>query len=124
MTESLLISAVTTKMHLKSLYPDPPQNPSLLNAHSVLAGRPGVTDWPDFIAHVEYHTGKKYSFKELCARINHLATALGGPTSLGGLGLEAGSKERIGIMSDNSSVSCCCSRMSSNSLTCPLDRTT
>ncbi|KAL9712238.1 hypothetical protein Ac2012v2_005316 [Leucoagaricus gongylophorus] len=90
-------------MHLKSMYPDPPPNPSMLNAYSVLAGRSGVADWPDFTAHVEYHTGKKYSFKEVCARINYLATALGAPTSLEGLGLEAGSGERIGIMSDNSS---------------------
>ena len=92
-------------MYLKSLYPDPPPNPPLLNAYSVLAGRPDVADWPDFTAHVEHHTGKKYSFKELCARINYLATTLGAPTSQGGLGLEARSRERIGIMSDNSSVS-------------------
>jgi len=112
-------------MHLKSMYPDPPPNPSMLNAYSVLAGRSGVADWPDFTAHVEYHTGKKYSFKEVCARINYLATALGAPTSLEGLGLEAGSGERIGIMSDNSSVGCRCFRMSS--IRCialfPFDRT-
>ena len=92
-------------MHLKSLYPDPPPNPPLLNAYSFLAGRPDVADWPDFTAHVEHHTGKEYSFKELCARVNCLATALGARTSQGGLGLEAASGERVGIMSDNSSVS-------------------
>ncbi|KAF5348540.1 hypothetical protein D9756_009586 [Leucocoprinus leucothites] len=90
-------------MYLKSLYPDPPPNPPLLNAYLALSGRPDQAVWPDFTAHIEHHTGKTYSFKEVCKRINDLATALGAPTSLGGLGLEYTGGERIGIMSDNSS---------------------
>jgi hypothetical protein len=92
-------------MYLKSLYPEPPPNPPHLNAYLALLGRPDQGSWPDFIGHVEHHTGKSYSFIEVCKRINNLATALGSPTSLGGLGLQSGNGEIIGIMSDNSSVS-------------------
>jgi acyl-CoA synthetase (AMP-forming)/AMP-acid ligase II len=91
-------------MYLKSLYPDPPPNPPLLNAFLALVGRPDQDAWPDFTAHVEHHTGRSYTFKQLCKRINDLATALGASTSSGGFGLEAGSREIVGIMSDNSSV--------------------
>lgn len=76
----------------------------MLNAYLAMAGRPDVEEWPDFVVHIETHTGRTLSFRELRKRINGLATALGAPTSLGGFGLQPGSGEIIGIMSDNSSV--------------------
>ncbi|KXN90930.1 putative 4-coumarate--CoA ligase 1 [Leucoagaricus sp. SymC.cos] len=90
-------------MHLKSLYPDPPPNPPLLNTCLALINRPDQAEWPEFVVHIEHHTGKSFTFTQLCKRINDLATALSLPSSEGGLGLEHGSKERVGIMSDNSS---------------------
>ncbi len=92
-------------MHLKSLYPEIPPLPPLLNAFLVLLGRPDQDKWADYTAHVETNTGRTLSFVELRKRINDLATALGAPTSRGGLELRPGTGALIGIMSDNSSVS-------------------
>lgn len=92
-------------MYLKSLYPDIPPSPPSLNAYLPLAGRPEQDEWSDYTAHIEVVTGKTISFLELRQRINDVATALAAPISLGGLELQPGGGEIIGVMSDNSSVS-------------------
>ncbi len=92
-------------MHLRSLYPELPPLPPLLNAYLVLAGRPEQDEWTDYIAHVEVATGKTRTFYELRQIIDDVATALAAPKTLGGLELWPGDGEIIGIISDNSSVS-------------------
>lgn len=92
-------------MYLKSLYPDLPPLPPSLNAYVPLGGRPEQDEWQDYTAHVEVVTGRTLSFFELRQRWDDVATALAAPVALGGLGLQPGGEEIIGIMSDNSSVS-------------------
>ncbi|KAF9451827.1 acetyl-CoA synthetase-like protein [Macrolepiota fuliginosa MF-IS2] len=90
-------------MYLRSLYPEIPPCPPLLNAYLAMLGRPDQDAWPDYTAHVEVTSGRTMSFRQLCKRINDAATVLGAPVSSGGLGLQPGTGEIIGIMSDNSS---------------------
>jgi acyl-coenzyme A synthetase/AMP-(fatty) acid ligase len=90
---------------IKSLYPEPPTAPDL-NAHYSLFKRPDQAQWPaDFTLHVDALTGEKRTYKEFLARVNDLATALGGPAADGCLGIGRPG-EKIGIMMENSSVRC------------------
>lgn len=89
--------------HVKSLYPEPSPVPDHLNAYETVFRRSEQDNWPDFNIHLEEPSGKTRTFVELRKRINDLATALGTPTEHGGLGLQVGDGEMIGIMSDNSS---------------------
>ncbi|TEB20120.1 acetyl-CoA synthetase-like protein [Coprinellus micaceus] len=87
---------------IKSLYPEPPTAPDL-NAHYSLFKRPDQAQWPaDFTLHVDALTGEKRTYKEFLARVNDLATALGGPAADGCLGIGRPG-EKIGIMMENSS---------------------
>ncbi|KAG6917297.1 hypothetical protein DXG01_003138 [Tephrocybe rancida] len=89
-------------MYLKSPFPEVPAYPEI-NAHHIFFNRPDQADWPDFTLHVDARTGKKRTFRQLKARVQLGATALGAPISDGGLNLRAEDGERIGIMSHNSS---------------------
>lgn len=90
--------------HLKALWPELPPLPDRMNIYETIIGQPQHDEWPDFTVHLEEETGKTRTFKELKKDIDNLATTLAGPMASGGLGLKEEDGERIGIMSDNSSV--------------------
>lgn len=88
---------------IKSLYPEPPPAPDA-NAHYSFFKRPDQTQWPaDFTLHIDAVTGERRTYREFQARVNDLATGLGGSTSDGCLGLGKPG-EKVGIMMENSSV--------------------
>ena len=88
---------------IKSFYPEPPAAPDL-NAHYSFFKRPDQAQWPaDFTLHIDALTGEKRTYKEFLARVNDLASALGGPVDNGCLGLGRPG-EKVGIMMENSSV--------------------
>ncbi|KAF9013097.1 hypothetical protein BDQ17DRAFT_1419276 [Cyathus striatus] len=89
-------------MYIKSPYPNPSPLPPT-NAYNFLYNRDDQKQWKDFTAHIDSLTGKKKLFSELKADVQELGTALGAPTSQGGLGLNGDGGEMIGIMGENSS---------------------
>ena len=91
-------------MYIKSPYPDIP-NSTEGNVHYALFQRPDQAQWPeDFTLHIDARTGKKRTYREFLERIRLGATAIGGPVSEGGLGLQGEDGELVGIMGWNSSV--------------------
>jgi acyl-CoA synthetase (AMP-forming)/AMP-acid ligase II len=92
-------------MYLKSQYPDVPPQPNV-NAHHFFFHRPDQADWPNFTVHIDVETGEEIMYDDFLERIRDLATGLGASVSQGGLGIRAENKEMIGILGENSSVSC------------------
>ncbi|KAF9004607.1 hypothetical protein BDQ17DRAFT_1240838 [Cyathus striatus] len=90
-------------MYIKSPYPNPPPLP-VTNAYNFIYNREDQKEWTDFTAHIDPITRRKKSFTELKSDVQDLATALGAPSSQGGLGFNGGdSGEIVGIMGENSS---------------------
>ena len=90
-------------MYLKSPYPDPPVLPED-NVHHIFFKRPEQAEWPDYLVHVDVQTDERIMFRDFTARIQDLATGLGAPSNLGGMGLRAEDGEMVGIIGENSSV--------------------
>lgn len=90
-------------MIYKSPYPEPPPAQDM-NAHYAFFKRPDQEQWPDFTLHIDAFTGEKRTYRDFVARVNDLATALGGSTSDGCLGLSPDNGDKIGIMMGNCSV--------------------
>ncbi|KAG2009620.1 AMP dependent CoA ligase [Coprinopsis cinerea AmutBmut pab1-1] len=89
-------------MYLKSPYPDPPALPET-NAHNIFFRRPDQAEWPDYTLHIDATSGKKVMYREFVRRVEDLATALGTPSSQGGLGFSKENGDIVGIMMENSS---------------------
>ena len=88
---------------IKSPYPEPPP-PQDLNAHYALFHRPDQAQWPkDFALHIDAESGKRVMYREFLANVNDLATAIGGSTAQGCLGIGK-PNEKIGIIMENSTV--------------------
>jgi hypothetical protein len=88
---------------LKPLYSLSPVGPAV-NYYDFLIGRPELASWPDYTLFIDAMTGKRRRFRETLARIEGCATALSSAKRDGGLELEPGSKEVVGILSENCMV--------------------
>ncbi|KAJ7621905.1 hypothetical protein DFH06DRAFT_1009543 [Mycena polygramma] len=86
-------------MHIKSFFPPLPPLPEV-NVHHVL--RTEQAEWPDYTIQIEEKTGRKRTYKEMAARVDLGATALGAEVADGGLGLNADGDEMVGLLGDNS----------------------
>ncbi|KAH9975616.1 hypothetical protein BJV74DRAFT_888780 [Russula compacta] len=84
----------------RSLYGLTPVGPTV-NYYDFLVGRPDLQSWPDYTLFVDAMTGKRRRFRETLARIEECATALSSEGRDGGLEIEPGSKEVVGILSEN-----------------------
>ena len=92
-------------MYLKPLFPDPPVAPET-NVHYMLFKRPDQASWPaNFTAFIDPVQRQKLTYKDFLERVYDGATALGSPVTSGGLGLEGGVGEIVGILSENVLVS-------------------
>ena len=89
--------------YLKSLYGLTPVGPTV-NYYDFLIGRPDLASWPDYTLFIDAITGKRRRFRETLARIEECATALSSAKRDGGLEIEPGSKEVVGILSENCMV--------------------
>ncbi|KAI0260237.1 amp dependent CoA ligase [Gloeopeniophorella convolvens] len=85
----------------KSMHPPTPAGPSV-NYYEFLLGRPALQSWPDYTLFIDAMTGKRRRFRETVARIEECATALTASKEEGGLGIEPGNRDVIGILSENS----------------------
>lgn len=90
-------------MYLKSLFPDIPHLPPT-NVYSYCFDRPERLAEPDYTYHVDALTGHQRSYRQHRERAVHAMTALGAPTSQGGLGLRREDGEIVGILSENCMV--------------------
>lgn len=90
-------------MYLKSPFPDPPKL-SPINVYKYCFDRPERLGAPDYTFHIDAPTGRKRSYREHRERTVHAMTALGAPTSHGGLGLARGQGEIVGVLSENCMV--------------------
>ncbi|KAF9013094.1 hypothetical protein BDQ17DRAFT_1342723 [Cyathus striatus] len=88
-------------MFIKSPFPSPPALPPT-NVYNFLYNREDQKEWKDFTALIDSASGKKKLFSELKSDVQELGTALGAPTSQGGLGLNGDGGEIISIMGENS----------------------
>ncbi|KAF7293339.1 hypothetical protein MKEN_01463900 [Mycena kentingensis (nom. inval.)] len=88
-------------MHVTSLFPALPPLPDL-NVYNTIFGRPDQAEWPDYTMQIDDRTGRKRTFFEVKERAGWGATALGAPVSVGGLGLQGGTDEIIGVIGFNS----------------------
>lgn len=87
----------------RSLYGLTPVGPTV-NYYDFLVGRPDLQSWPDYTLFVDAMTGKRRRFRETLARIEECASALSSEGRDGGLEIEPGSKEVVGILSENCMV--------------------
>ncbi|KAI0785242.1 hypothetical protein C8Q75DRAFT_722835 [Abortiporus biennis] len=85
-------------MYLKSLYPPLPPTPSECNYHNLCFN--SQTTQADYTLHVDGVTGQSRTKSEFYERIRDGATALGAPTTEGGLGLN-GQDDVVAIFSVN-----------------------
>ena len=60
-----------------------------------------MKSWPDYTLFVDATTGKRRRFRETLAHIEDCATALTLAAEEGGLDIEPGSNEVVGILSEN-----------------------
>ncbi|KAJ7069088.1 hypothetical protein C8F01DRAFT_1111526 [Mycena amicta] len=88
-------------MHRQSLFPPLPPTPDV-NVYSLMFGRPDQAEWPDFTFQIDDKANRKRSFKDTPKQIALAATALGAPVSAGGLGLQGGMDEIVGLLGNNS----------------------
>ncbi|KAI0297734.1 hypothetical protein BC826DRAFT_907561 [Russula brevipes] len=87
--------------HVKTLFRSLPLSTPTINYYDWLLGRPEVEAWPDFTIHIDAVTGVRRNFRAVLERFEHAATALAYSPRDGGLGLTAGQREVVGILSDN-----------------------
>lgn len=92
-------------MYLKSLYPDVPKLPPK-NVYTYCFDRPERVAAPDHTFYIDALTGRTRSYREFRQRTARAMTALGAPTSHGGLGLCRENDEIVGILSENCIVRC------------------
>jgi hypothetical protein len=86
--------------YLKSLHGFTPVGPTV-NYYDFLIGRQDLASWPDYTLFIDAMTGKRRRFRETLARIEECATALSSAKRDGGLEIEPGSEEVVGILSEN-----------------------
>ncbi|KAH9002766.1 acetyl-CoA synthetase-like protein [Lactarius hatsudake] len=86
--------------HIKSLRSPIPAGPAI-NYYDFLFRRPELRSWPDYTLFVDATTGRRRRFRETLANIEDCATALTLAADEGGLDMEPGSNEVVGILSEN-----------------------
>ena len=85
---------------VKSLHSPIPAGPAV-NYYDFLFRRPELRSWPDYTLFVDAATGRRRRFRETLAHIEDCATALTLAAEEGGLDMEPGSNEVVGILSEN-----------------------
>ena len=75
-----------------------------VNYYDFLFRRPELRSWPDYTLFVDATTGRRRRFRETLAHIEDCATALTLAAEEGGLDMEPGSNEVVGILSENCMV--------------------
>ncbi len=86
--------------YIKSLHNPIPAGPAI-NYYDFLFRRPELRSWPDYTLFVDATTGRRRRFRETLAHIEDCATALTLAADEGGLDMEPGSNEVVGILSEN-----------------------
>jgi hypothetical protein len=87
--------------NIKSLFRSLPASTPTVNYYDWLLGRPDLKKWPDFAFHIDGVTGERRHVHAVLERFEHAAMALAASPSDGGLGLAAGQREIVGILSEN-----------------------
>ncbi|KAI9451390.1 acetyl-CoA synthetase-like protein [Russula earlei] len=87
--------------HIRTLYPSLPPSTPTVNYYDWLLGHPELIPWPEFTLHIDGVTGEQRSARAVLERLEHAATALSLSPNDGGLGLVAGQRQRVGILSEN-----------------------
>ncbi|KAH9080347.1 hypothetical protein EDB83DRAFT_971240 [Lactarius deliciosus] len=77
-----------------------PAGPAI-NYYDFLFRRPELRSWPDYTLFVDATTGRRRRFRETLANIEDCATALTLAADEGGLDMEPGSNDVVGILSEN-----------------------
>lgn len=72
-----------------------------INYYDYLLRRPEIKSWPDYTLFVDATTGRRRRFRETLAHIEDCATALTLAADEGGLDMQPGSNEVVGILSEN-----------------------
>ena len=85
---------------VKSLRSPNPAGP-FINYYDFLFRRPELRSWPDYTLFVDVTTGRRRRFRETLAHIEDCATALTLAADEGGLDMEPGSNNVVGILSEN-----------------------
>lgn len=85
---------------IKSLRGPIPAGPAI-NYYDFLFQRPELRSWPDYTLFVDATTGRTRRFRETLAHIEDCATALTLAADEGGLDMEPGSNNVVGILSEN-----------------------
>jgi hypothetical protein len=88
----------------KSRYPPVPPVPEG-NVYDFSFNRPEQEDWEDFPLYIESATSETLSFYGIKERVQLGATALSASAAEGGLGLQEGKGELVGVIGLNSTVS-------------------
>nr|GAT49526.1 predicted protein [Mycena chlorophos] len=86
---------------IKSHFPPLPPIPDV-NIYSLMFGRPDQAEWKDFVFQVDDKTGHKRMFRDAPGHVALAATALAASPEKGGLGLQVGGGEIIGLIGNNS----------------------
>ncbi|KAH9065257.1 acetyl-CoA synthetase-like protein [Lactarius vividus] len=86
--------------YIKSLRSPIPAGPAI-NYYDFLFRRPELRSWPDYTLFVDATTGRRRRFRETLAHIEDCATALTLAADEGGLDMEPGSNEVVGVLSEN-----------------------
>ena len=72
-----------------------------INYYDFIFRRPELRSWPDYTLFVDATTGRRRRFRETLAHIEDCAAALTFVAEEGGLDMEPGSNEVVGILSEN-----------------------
>ncbi|SRR6266404_4032982 len=72
-----------------------------INYYDFLLRRPELTSWPDFTLFVDATTGRRRRFRQTLSHIEDCTTALTLAADEGGLDIEPGRNEVVGILSEN-----------------------